>query len=97
MLLGDGLSAVGLIFILICVLRGGAQVWQICVGVTISSLFSALMDPGHKATVTDLLTPDAVYQNQRADRNRQLRQIPGITHPGRFPSHAVGYQSAPCY
>lgn len=57
MLLGDGLSAVGLIFILICVLRGGAQVWQICVGVTISSLFSALMDPAYKATVTDLLTP----------------------------------------
>lgn len=58
MLLGDGLSAVGLIFILICVLRGGAQVWQICVGVTISSLFSALMDPAYKATVTDLLTPE---------------------------------------
>lgn len=57
MLLGDGLSAVGLIFILICFLRGGAQVWQICVGVTISSLFSALMDPAYKATVTDLLTP----------------------------------------
>lgn len=57
MLLGDGLSAVGLIFILIFVLRGGAQVWQICVGVTISSLFSALMDPAYKATVTDLLTP----------------------------------------
>ncbi|GLC81297.1 MFS transporter [Lacrimispora brassicae] len=58
MILGDGLSAVGLIFILICMLQGEAKLWQICVGVTISSAFSALLEPACKATVTDLLTPE---------------------------------------
>lgn len=58
MILGDGLSAVGLVFILICMLQGEAKLWQICVGVTISSVFSALLEPAYKATVTDLLTPE---------------------------------------
>lgn len=56
MMLGDGLSALGLIYILLCMNRGGALYWQICVGVTVSSVFSALMEPAYKATVTDLLT-----------------------------------------
>lgn len=58
MVLGDGLSALGLVFILICMLSGEAQLWQICVGVTISSVFSSLLDPAYKATVTDLLTEE---------------------------------------
>ena len=58
MVLGDSLSAVGLVFILICMLRGEAQLWQICVGVTISSVFYSLLEPAYKATVTDLLTPE---------------------------------------
>lgn len=58
MVLGDSLSAVGLVFILICMLRGEAQLWQICLGVTISSVFSSLLDPAYKATVTDLLTEE---------------------------------------
>jgi MFS family permease len=58
MALGDSLSAVGLIFILICMLRGETQLWQICVGVTVSSVFSSLLDPAYKATVTDLLTEE---------------------------------------
>ncbi|WMT39333.1 MFS transporter [Paenibacillus sp. D2_2] len=58
MILGDSLSAIGLVFILICMLRGEAQLWQICVGVTISSVFSSLLDPAYKATVTDLLTKE---------------------------------------
>lgn len=58
MVLGDSLSAIGLVFILICMLRGEAQLWQICVGVTISSVFSSLLDPAYKATVTDLLTKE---------------------------------------
>lgn len=59
MVLGDSLSATGLVYILICMLRGGdAQLWQICVGVTISSFFSSLLDPAYKATVTDLLTEE---------------------------------------
>ena len=58
MMLGDGLSALGLIYILICMLNGGAQTWQICLGVTVSSVFSSLMDPAYKATVSDLLTEE---------------------------------------
>lgn len=58
MVLGDSLSVVGLVFILVCLLRGDAQLWQICVGVTISSVFSSLLDPAYKATVTDLLTEE---------------------------------------
>ncbi len=58
MVLGDSLSALGLVFILVCMLQGEAQLWQICVGVTISSVFASLLDPAYKATVTDLLTED---------------------------------------
>lgn len=58
MVLGDSLSAVGLIFILVCMLQGEAQLWQICVGVTISSVFSSLLEPAYRATVTDLLNEE---------------------------------------
>lgn len=58
MVLGDLLSAVGLVFILICMLCGETHLWQICVGVTISSVFSSLLDPAYKATITDLLTKE---------------------------------------
>lgn len=58
MVLGDSLSALGLVFILICMLNGEAQLWQIYVGVTISSVFSSLLDPAYRATVTDLLTEE---------------------------------------
>lgn len=58
MILGDGLSAVGLIYILLCMMNGGASLLQICMGVTTSSLFSSLTPPAYKATVTDLLTPE---------------------------------------
>lgn len=58
MILGDALSALGLVYILICMMAGGAQLWQIGVGVTISSVFSSLIEPSFKATVTDLLTEE---------------------------------------
>ena len=56
MMLGDGLSTLGILYILICMLRGGAALWQICVGVLVSSVFSALLEPAYRATVTDLLS-----------------------------------------
>lgn len=58
MMIGDGCSALGLIFILLCMMYGEAALWQICVGVTISSVFSALLEPSYRATVTDLLTKE---------------------------------------
>ena len=58
MMIGDGLSATGLIYILICMYAGEAEVYQICIGVFINSFFSALLEPAYRATVTDLLTKD---------------------------------------
>lgn len=55
MMLGDGCSAVGILFILFCMLSGGASFTEICIGVTISSVFSSLLEPSYRATVTDLL------------------------------------------
>ncbi len=58
MMIGDGCSALGIIYILICMLRGGASLAQICIGVFISSTFSALLEPSFRATITDLLTKE---------------------------------------
>lgn len=58
MMLGDGLSAAGVLYILICMMNGGASILQIGIGVTVSAVFSSLLDPAYKATVTDLLTAD---------------------------------------
>lgn len=58
MMLGDGCSALGILYILLCMMRGEAALWQICTGVFISSTFSALLEPSYRATVTDLLTKD---------------------------------------
>lgn len=58
MMLGDGCSGIGVLYILICMMRGDASLTQICIGVSISAVFSSLLDPAYKATVSDLLTPD---------------------------------------
>lgn len=58
MMVGDGCSALGIGYILLCMSSGGAELWQICLGVFISSTFSALLEPSYRATVTDLLTKE---------------------------------------
>ena len=58
MMIGDGCSALGLIYILVCMYMGEATLIDICIGVTVSSVFSALLEPAYKATVTDLLTKE---------------------------------------
>lgn len=58
MMIGDGLSGLGVLFILICMLSGEAALWQIYLGTTISSVFSALLEPSYTATITDLLTKE---------------------------------------
>ena len=58
MMLGDGFSGIGVLYILVCMMRGGASLTQICIGVSISAVFSSLLDPAYKATVSDLLTAD---------------------------------------
>lgn len=58
MMLGDGLSAIGIIYILICMINGEATLLQICIGLLISSVFSSLLEPAYKATMTDILSKD---------------------------------------
>ncbi len=58
MMLGDGCSALGIAYILLCMLNGGASLPQICAGVFVSSVFSSLLEPSYRATVSDLLTKD---------------------------------------
>ena len=58
MMIGDGCSAIGVLYILLCMQAGGAALWQICLGVFLSSAFSALLEPAFKATITDLLTKE---------------------------------------
>ncbi len=58
MMIGDGCSALGIIYILIAMLRGEASLTQICVGVFISAVFSALLEPSYKATITDILNKE---------------------------------------
>ena len=58
MMIGDGCSAIGILYILLCMNSGGAALWQICAGVFVSACFSALPEPAFKATITELLTKE---------------------------------------
>ncbi len=58
MMIGDGFSGLGILYILICVLSGHATLVQICIGVTISSVFSALLEPSYRATISDILSKE---------------------------------------
>lgn len=58
MIIGDGFSALGIVYILTCMLQGEAKLYQICVGVFVSAVFSSLLEPSYRATVTDLLTKE---------------------------------------
>ena len=58
MMIGDGCSALGIIYILFCMMHGGASLSQICAGVFVSAVFSALLEPSFRATITDLLTEE---------------------------------------
>lgn len=58
MMLGDGCSAIGIIYILLCMMNGGASLAAICIGVFVSAVFSSLLEPSYRATVSDILTED---------------------------------------
>ena len=55
MMVGDGFSALGILYIFFCMQAGGASLMQICIGVTVSSVFSSLLEPAYRATVSDIL------------------------------------------
>lgn len=58
MMIGDGCSGLGVLYILICMMRGGASLAQICIGVFISAVFSSLLEPSYRATITDILSKE---------------------------------------
>ena len=58
MMIGDGFSGLGILYIFLCMLRGEANLVQICIGVFISAIFSSLLDPSYRATITDLLSKE---------------------------------------
>lgn len=58
MILGDSLSALGLVGMLLAFHTGTASVPVLCLCAAVSSVFSSVMDPAYRATVTDLLTPE---------------------------------------
>ncbi len=58
MMIGDGMSGLGLVYILVCMFTGNAGLSQICTGVFISAVFSSLLEPSYRAVVTDMLTKE---------------------------------------
>ena len=58
MVLGDGLSVLGLAYVLFSIASGAPGVWRICLGVGVNAVFVALLEPSYKATITDLLTSE---------------------------------------
>ena len=58
MMIGDGFSGLGILYIFLCMLQGEANLVQICIGVFVSAIFSSLLDPSYRATITDLLSKE---------------------------------------
>lgn len=55
MILSDLGATLGLLFILFFLYIGNLDVWQIYLGVILSSTFGAAQEPAYKATITDML------------------------------------------
>jgi MFS transporter, DHA3 family, macrolide efflux protein len=51
-------GAAGLVFILFIMSAGHIRLWQIDLGVAMTSVFAALRDPAYKASISDFLSPD---------------------------------------
>lgn len=60
MVVGDSGATLGLLFIFITMLKGNIELWQIYLGISASSIFSAFQEPAYKALITDLL-PETQY------------------------------------
>lgn len=55
MILGELFSGLGLVICLVSVMSASPSIVVICIGVGVSSIFTALTEPAFKATMTDLL------------------------------------------
>ena len=78
MMIGDGCSAIGIIYILICMNNGGAALWQICTGVFVSSFF--FRSAGARLQSNDHRSADErrVHKSQRPDLPGRQRPVSGF-------------------
>ncbi len=69
MVLSDLGATLGLLFIFFSMLSGNVQLWQIYLGISVSSVFSAFQEPAYKSLVSDLLPEEL---NSKASGLMQL-------------------------
>jgi DHA3 family macrolide efflux protein-like MFS transporter len=62
MIIGDTGAISGLLFILLVMMSGTIELWQIYVGVALSAVFAALRNPAYKAAVTDMVSEERYFQ-----------------------------------
>ena len=55
MIIGDLFSGLGLVYILWSIQAGAKSIVPIFVGITFSSIFTSLLEPSYRATLTDIL------------------------------------------
>ena len=72
MALGDGLSGLGVLWIYFSLQTSQPSLLNICLGAAISSVFSALVNPAFRATISDLVPEDQI------SKATGLSQINGI-------------------
>lgn len=58
MMIGEFLSGLGLVICLFSVMSSTPSMVMICIGVAVSSAFTALMEPAFKATITDMISEE---------------------------------------
>ncbi len=58
MMIGEAFSGMGLVVCLVSIMSGSPSMLVICIGVAVSSVFTALMEPAFKATVTDMISEE---------------------------------------
>ncbi len=58
MMAGEFFSGLGLVICLASILSGSPSLLVICIGVAVSSVFTALMEPAFKATITDMISEE---------------------------------------
>lgn len=58
MMAGEFFSGLGLVICLASILSGSLSMLVICIGVAVSSVFTALMEPAFKATITDMISEE---------------------------------------
>ena len=62
MILGDAGAITGLLFIFLVILSGNIELWQIYIGVAMTSVFAAIQSPAYKAAVSDLVSEELYSQ-----------------------------------